>query len=140
MGKIQVVRAVIDTNVIISALLFGGTPGELIPLWKAGRIKAFTSKEIVDEYLRVLTYPRFNLSENEIEFLIYQEILPYFEVVSPRKGPIVVSKDPSDDKFIRCAIASRSRIIISGDQHLLSIKKYAEIDILSPSHFLDMHK
>jgi len=46
MGKIQVVRAVIDTNVIISALLFGGTPGELIPLWKAGRIKAFTSKEM----------------------------------------------------------------------------------------------
>jgi putative PIN family toxin of toxin-antitoxin system len=62
MGKVKVKRVVIDTNVVISALLFGGEPGELIPLWKSGRIKPLASKEMVDEYLRVLTYPKFGLT------------------------------------------------------------------------------
>lgn len=136
MGSINVVRTVIDTNVAISALLFGGTPGELALLWKTGRIKVFTSKEIIDEFLRVLAYPRFNLTENEIEYLLYYEILPYFIVSSPKTGSTIIKEDPSDDKFIRCAEASGSRFIISGDKHLLKRGKYGKIEILSPSIFL----
>ena len=136
MGAVEIVRVVIDTNVMISALFFGGTPGKLIPLWKGGSVKAFASKEIIDEYLRVLTYPRFRLSENEIDYLVYQEILPYFEVASSKRGPAIVKKDPSDDKFIRCAQACHSRTIISGDRHLLALKKFGGIKIVSPSQFL----
>ena len=115
MGAIKAVRAVIDTNVMISALLLGGTPGRLVPLWKTGRINAFASKEIVDEYMRVLTYPRFNLTEKEIEYLLYHEIVPYFELTSTKPGLIIIKRDPSEDKFILCAEASGSQIIISGD-------------------------
>ena len=79
--KIKPIRVVIDTNVVVSAILFGGTPGKLIPLWKTGEIKPYTSKKILNEYMRVLAYPRFNLSEKEIEYLIYQEILPFFHVI-----------------------------------------------------------
>ena len=137
MGTPKVVRVVIDTNVVISALLFGGIPGQLIPLWKSGHIITLASAEIIDEYIRVMTYPKFKLTEEEIHYLLYSEILPYFEVVSV--GPAlssIIEKDPSDDKFILCANAGNAKVIISGDQHLLSRKKYKTIKILSPEQFL----
>ena len=136
MGKIKVKRIVIDTNVVISAFLFGGEPGELVPLWKNGRIEPLASKEIVDEYLRVLTYPNFGLSQKEIDFILYQEILPHFEIVRAKPGPIIVRDDPSDDKFIRCAEAGNAKTIISGDQHLLRLKRYRAIEIMTPAQFL----
>jgi len=135
-GKIKPAQVVIDTNVVVSAILFGGTPGKLIPLWKTGQMRAYISKEILDEYMRVFAYPRFNLSEKEIEYLIYQEILPFFHVIEVRPGPLIIKQDPSDDHFIRCAESSGSNIIISGDQHLISLKNYGKIKIISPSEFL----
>jgi uncharacterized protein len=133
MGKIKVV---IDTNVIISALLFGGIPGELISLWKGDRISPLASKEIIDEYIKVLTYPKFELSEAEINYILYSEILPYFDIIKPKDRPLIIKNDPSDDKFIHCAKAGKAGIIISGDQHLLSLKTYRKIKILTPAEFL----
>jgi putative PIN family toxin of toxin-antitoxin system len=136
MGKVKVKRVVIDTNVVISALLFGGEPAELIPLWKSGRIKPLASNEIVDEYLRVLTYPKFGLTPEEINFVFYQEIVPHFEIVRAKPGRVIVGDDPSDDKFIRCAQAGRAKTIISGDRHLLRLKSFGSIEILTPARFL----
>jgi putative PIN family toxin of toxin-antitoxin system len=130
------VKVVVDTNVLVSALLFGGKPGKLIPLWQRGTIRPLASKEIIDEYLRVLTYPKFKLSEEDIHFLLYHEILPYFEVINVHPGPRIIRKDPADDKFIRCALAGKAKFIISGDHHLLALKSYQKIKILSPSDFL----
>jgi putative PIN family toxin of toxin-antitoxin system len=137
MGTQKVVRVVIDTNVVVSALLFGGIPGQLIPLWKSGHIKSLTSAEIIDEYIRVMTYPKFKLSEEEIHYLLHFEILPYFDVISVglAHSPII-QKDPSDDMFILCAEAGKANVIISGDQHLLSLKNYKKIKILNPKQFL----
>ncbi len=136
MGKVKVIRVVIDTNVVISALLFGGVPGGLIPLWKSGRIKPFVSKQIVDEYLRVLAYPKFILSEEEINYILYKEVLPYFEVVEIKAGKIIIQEDPADDMFIRCALSGKAKVIISGDSHLLSLKSYQKVKIITPSQVL----
>jgi putative PIN family toxin of toxin-antitoxin system len=133
MGALKVV---VDTNVVVSALLFGGTPARLIDLWQMGAIKPLASKQIIDEYLRVLTYPKFKLSEEEINFLLYQQILPYFDVIDVHHGPGIIKKDPEDDKFIRCAFAGKAKFLISGDQHLLALKSYKKIKILSPADFL----
>ena len=130
------VKVVVDTNVLVSALLFGGKPGKLMPLWQRGTIRPLASKEIIDEYLRVLTYPKFKLSEEDINFLLYHEILPYFEVIDVHPGPRIIRKDPADDKFIRCALAGKAKFIISGDHHLLTLKSCQKIKILSPSDFL----
>ena len=130
------VKVVVDTNVLVSALLFGGKPGKLIPLWQRGTIRPLASKEIIDEYLRVLTYPKFKLAEEDINFLLYQEILPYFEVIDVEPGPRIIKKDPEDDKFIRCALAGKAKWIISGDRHLLALKTYQKVKILTPSDFL----
>ena len=75
MGEVPVIRVVVDTNVLVSGLLFAGQPGELVTLWKKGKIRPVCSREIVEEYLRVLAYPRFKLSETEIDFILTQEIL-----------------------------------------------------------------
>ena len=127
---------VIDTNVVISAILFGGTPGKLIDLWKTGRIVPLISEEIMTEYIRVLAYPKFNLSEEEINYIIHQEILPFFKVVKSVPGSSIIKKDPDDDKFIQCAQAGKAKIILSGDQHLLALKSYKNIEIKTPSQFI----
>jgi predicted nucleic acid-binding protein len=84
-----------------------------------------------------MAYPKFKLSEEEIHYLLYYEILPYFDLVSvgPALSPII-EKDPSDDKFIICAVAGKANFILSGDQHLLSRKNYKKIKILNPEQFL----
>ena len=136
MGPLKVTRIVVDTNVLVSALLFGGTPGKLIPLWKKGTIQPLASSEIIVEYLRVLAYPKFRLTENEIGYLLYREILPHFKIVSAEKGKPVVSADPSDDKFIWCAVEGKAEFIISSDKHLLSLRFYQGISIQTPATFL----
>ena len=133
----KIVSVVIDTNVVVSGLLFGGVPGDLIPLWQSGQIKPVVSKAIINEYLRVLTYPKFNLTEDEIQYLLYTELLPYFDVVTAETADTnIVKQDPADDKFILCALATDAIVIITGDTHLLALKTYDSIGVLSPSQFL----
>lgn len=128
-------KVVIDTNVVISALLFGGIPGRLISLWKEQHIQPLASKEIIDEYLRVLAYPKFQLSPEEIEYLLYQEILPWFEILEVSPGSNFIAEDPSDDKFIWCAEAGGADFIISSDQHLLTYQT-DKITVLRPPELL----
>ena len=94
------------------------------------------SKEIISAYLRVLTYPKFKFSEEEINYLLYHEIIPYFDVIEAHCGYQIINKDPEDDKFIRCAAAAGTRYIISSDRHLLALKEYQKIKILSPGEFI----
>jgi uncharacterized protein len=135
-GAVEVVRVVLDTNVIVSALLFGGTPGRLMDLWKAGNLRLLMSIEMADELIRVLAYPKFQLSEEEISYLTYVEVLPYAEMIKIRPGPVLIARDPSDDMFLRCALTAGAKYILSGDRHLLSLKSHRRIQILSPGEFL----
>ena len=130
-------RVVLDTNVVVSALLFSGISSKLVPLWQSGAITALVSRNILEEYLRVLSYPKFRLSESEIKDLIQEELLPYVEVVKRQRRLRVVERDPSDDKFVECAVAGKARVIISGDKDLLSIGRYRKIVIQSPALFFD---
>jgi len=136
MGTLEVIRVVLDTNVLVSGLLFGGTPGKLLDLWKTGTIRLIMSRVMLDEFLRVLAYPKLRLSEEEIHYLLYVEVLPHAEIVKVHLGPILIPTDPSDDMFLRCAVAAGAKYIISGDRHLLQLKSYKRIKILSPAEFL----
>jgi len=134
------IKVVTDTNVVVSALLFGGTPGKLISLWKKKSIIPFICKEMEEELLRVLAYPKFSLSKQEIDCLFYQEIMPFFLTTRIKQGEVIVQDDPSDDIFIQCALAVGSQIVISGDKHLLSLGVYKGIKILTISQFLKFLK
>lgn len=94
------------------------------------------NSRILDEYLKVLAYPRFRLNEIEIEYLLYREILPYFEIVSETKRSNRISADPSDDTFLHCAASAKADVVISGDRHLLSLKSYRTIPIVTTAQLL----
>jgi hypothetical protein len=136
MGQVKVIPVVIDTNIVLSGLLFGGKVGKIVTMWKNGRIQPFLSQKIMDEYIRVLTYPKFSFSEQEINYLLYREILPYFEVIEPAGGPVVIKNDPSDDMFLYCALSAAVDCIISGDSHLLDLAEFKGIPIVTPEQFL----
>jgi len=136
MGALEMMRVVIDTNVLVSALLFGGTPGRLVKLWKSARIQPYISRDINAELLRILAYPKFELTQKEIEYFLYVELLPHFEVTSIPTGPVIIKNDPSNDMFLRCAVAANADAIITDDSHLLSLKAYKKILIITPSQFL----
>ncbi len=138
MGQEKSVRVVIDTNVLVSALLFGGVTGRLQGLWERGCLVPLLSRPIFDEYLRVLAYPKFSLSEEEIRYLLEQHILPWFEVVNADQGGAFVHDDPADDKFIWCAWAGHAQCIVSGDGHLLAVPD-PPVPVLTPAELLERH-
>ena len=130
---------VVDTNIVISALLCDGPPGELATLWRAGELDPIFSKEILNEYLKVLACPKLSLNESEIDFLLKRELLPYFRVVDTSKIQLknIITADPDDDKFIICALADECDLIISGDKHLLDLGSYRNIEIITPAAFFN---
>jgi len=133
-----VIRAVLDTNVILSALLFGGRLERLHRAWRAGRLRLVMSRETTDELLRVMTYPKFRLTHAEITFLFDTELLPFADVIElpASKNKQRWSRDPEDDKFIRCAKAGKCARLITGDDDLLFLKRVGKVVILSPAEFL----
>jgi putative PIN family toxin of toxin-antitoxin system len=130
-------RVVLDTNTLISALFFSGTASRLVPLWHAQRIIVLLSRAILQEYLRVLTYPKFRLSDQEVRELIEEEVLPFVETVRVRKRFTAVRRDPEDDKFLECTVAGRAEYLVTGDQDLLELGAYSGITILTVWDFLN---
>lgn len=134
------IRAVLDTNVLVSALLFTGPPSHLVQAWQSGRLRPVLSAEILEEYLRVLAYPKFKLTTAEIHGLIEEDLLPFVDAV--RTNPVTVPslRDPDDLKFIACAKAAQVRWLVSGDDDLLSLGTVGSIEIVSVNTFLTQLK
>jgi putative PIN family toxin of toxin-antitoxin system len=131
-------RVILDTNVLVSALLFNGELSALVPLWKGGALIPVFSKETFAEFRSVLAYPKFKLTKDEIDSIIQEELLPYFEVVAGTQQVCGVCKDPHDDKFLSCAMAAHADLIVTGDQAFYELKKFKFVKIVSPAAFLKM--
>jgi hypothetical protein len=140
LGKKQqaVKRVILDTNVLISALLFKGKLSNMRELWRTGKIVPLISREMFDELRRVLAYPKFSLTRAEIRSILEGEILPFFEVVDVSRQVKGVCRDSADDKFISCAISGRADYIVTGDRDLSDLKRYQSIRIIHSSDFLRM--
>ena len=134
------IRAVLDANVIVSALLFRGITSQLVPLWQGRKFLPLVSKAIVEEYLRVLAYSRFHLTLEEVKALVERQILPFVSPVEVREVPLVIKEDPSDSIFPACALKGKAHFIVSGDRHLLNLKIYHRIPIVPPATFLSRMK
>lgn len=129
-------RIVVDTNVLVSGLLFGGVPGRIIDLGRQGRLRIVATRDILFEYLRVLAYPKFKLTKTEIRGLLDEVILPLVDAVRVDAVPAVIGTDPSDDKFLAAAAAGSADAVVSGDRHLLALKTYRGIPIETAADFL----
>ncbi|MFP4160170.1 MAG: putative toxin-antitoxin system toxin component, PIN family [Desulfobacterales bacterium] len=130
-------RVVLDTNVFVSSF-FGGNPGEIIKLWRSGRIYLCLSAAILDEYVEVLA--RLGIAgEKELEELLalFRRGFNIIFIHNP-PGVSVVDQDPDDDKFFACAAAMEADAVVSGDRKVLEIKKFMGITVYSPAEFLKL--
>jgi putative PIN family toxin of toxin-antitoxin system len=138
--KHRISRVVLDTNVLVSALLFGGRLEPLVAQLKPGALVPLFSRATFDEFRKVLSYPRFALTEPEIRVLIEEEVLPCAEVVEIGEDIRGVCRDPRDDIFLSCAVAGNADAIVSGDQDLLDLGLFRGIPLVSVSDFLNKFK
>lgn len=131
-------RVVLDTSVIVSALLWTGIPHRLLQAAESGDFALVTCPSIIDEMRNVLVRPKFasriaalNTSIGELT----ESFLSIVEIIQEPKSKAVITRDPDDDKILACALASRARWIVSGDSHLLDLKQYRGIPVLTPKQF-----
>ena len=131
-------RAVLDTNIIISAIHFGGKPAEVLNLAIEHKGSFFISREIIAEVLGVLT-KKFAYEKEAIEEI--EELLAKtFVLVESKKTIQVIKNCPADNRILECGLAGEVNFIVSGDKrHLLLLKKYQQMEILSAEEFLKIY-
>jgi uncharacterized protein len=132
-------KVVIDTNIFVSSFM-GGNPRKIIDFWKKSEIILCLSNDILDEYIDVLKRMGFINEEELTELLLL--FSKGFNILFTTKTPRIefVKDDPDDDKFIECSVALSADFIITGDNDLLSLKRYMSIKILSPLEFVKYHE
>lgn len=132
-------RAVLDTNVIVSATLIrGGNEDRVLRAWLRGAFELVLSPEILEEIGRVLTYAKLRRSRwmTEAEVLLLLETLAQEGVVVPGTPSVKTSRDPEDDKFLAAAVQARARYVVTGDKDLLDLKVHRGVRMVRPAHFL----
>lgn len=129
-------KAILDTNVLISGIFFSGVPSEILSAWRDERIELIVSPEILEEYRRV--------GEEMEKKFPGVEVAPFLELLAieatmVEAKPIseAVCTDPDDDKFLACALSSKAKVICSGDKALLKTSGYRGIEVLTPRNFAD---
>jgi uncharacterized protein len=128
---------VIDTNVVLSAILFGGKPKQVLEMALSGNIQLAISESLVKELQGVLQRPKFELSAQLVQTIVseYANIASWIE---PAEHFKVVVDDPSDNYFIDCAVAAKADYLITGDKHLLNLGTFKMIKIVSVDSFIDL--
>jgi uncharacterized protein len=138
-------RVVLDTNVVVSALLFqSGSIARLRPLWQRRAVVPLVCTGTIKELLRVLNYPKFRLTDEERHELL-DEYLPYAEVVRPAERPnalahVPICRDPEDQMFPDLAQAGEADFLVTGDQDLLALNdpllRHMGFEIIAPAEAL----
>ena len=128
-------KIVLDTNVLVSGIFFKGPPFQIFLAWKNRKFDLIITYEILEEYKRVI-----NEIANKLPAIDVSEIIDKIAMNSILSFSInlqeSICSDPYDDKFFAAAIASKSKIIVSGDNHLITKSGYAGIKVLKPGDFL----
>ena len=134
-------RIGLDANVIISGIISPkGNAAKILDLWEQGEFDLVLSQPILDEIRRVLAYPRikekYNLPEQHISKFL--ELISNAIIELPLDELNVIEDDPSDNRYLECALASSASYIISGDAHLLQVGEYEGILIIPPTTYLTL--
>jgi uncharacterized protein len=132
-----VIRIVVDTNILISAFLFGGKPEMVLDRALSGHVSLVASRDIFDELEGVLCGKKFRYPP-KIARSIVRELEAMCEIVTPTRTLAVVKADPYDNMILECAVEARVDYVVSGDSHLLKLERFEDIPILSPAQFLEV--
>ena len=126
-------KVVLDTNVLVSAWFLEGNESRLMESMEEGRVHGYSSKQVIEELGRVLRYPKFDLSQDEIESIRSYYLL-LLKIVNPRQTIDAVPEDPSDNRVLECAL--EADYIVSGDHHLLNLREFRGIKIVTAAELL----
>ena len=127
-------RIVIDTNVVASAIFFGGKPAELLKLVLLRRsISAVATLEILEEYQATIDYLLGKYNGKNLNFTVVP-LFSAMEIINS-SSTITLCRDPDDDKFISCAIDGKCLYIVSGDKDLLTLKEVQNVQIVNVTNF-----
>jgi putative PIN family toxin of toxin-antitoxin system len=135
-------RVVLDTNVLISAVLsVQGAPAHVIAAWEQERFEVVVSALLLAEYTRVLTYPKI-ARVHGMDAGEQQAFLTGFRtaaiLVPVTDIPSIIQEDPADNVVLATAVSGEAAYIVSGDQDLLRLSRYQGIEILPPALFLSV--
>ncbi len=131
-------RIVADTNIYISALFWRGNPHRLIHLCYEGKAKLVISRQIIEELERILlTDEKFKMEREDVA-LNTEIILSNAELVESNFILNVIKEDPADDRILECAVEGEADYLVSGNKHLLDIKEFQGIKILTAKQMLDI--
>jgi|SRR3989344_3521156 len=136
MGKEKVV---LDTNILVSALGWRGNPNLIFERILNGEIELIISDKQLAEIIKVLDYPKFDFS-NEQKSSFINILLEVSTLIKLDKIVEVVKEDPDDNIIVTSAITGKAGFIISGDEHLLKLKKFKKVKILNANDFLNIKK
>jgi putative PIN family toxin of toxin-antitoxin system len=128
-------KVTIDTNILVSGFGWKGNPHRVLDMVVRGEIELFTSREQFEELSRVLDYPKFEFSDKQkVGFKsLLSSVASFVETATELD---IIKEDPTDNRILECAMVADVDFIVSGDEHLLSIKKFGRIEILTASEFL----
>ncbi len=128
-------KVVLDTNVLISGIFFGGLPRAVLDAWAEERFELLVSPLIFDEYVR--TGDRLSASHPGLEYqAILASIIGYGKLVADSTSSHPITGDPDDDKFMLCA-RDHGATIVSGDRHLLDAAGWEGVRVMKPHDFLE---
>jgi len=133
-----VLRVVADSNIFVSALVFGGVAARLLQNAVDGKVQLFVSEAILEETLGVMR-DKFGRSAEQLEEA-RQAILSVADIVSERHILDIVMDDPDDNRILECALAAGADAIVSGDKHLLRLKRFEGISIITLREFLGQER
>ncbi|TET92586.1 MAG: putative toxin-antitoxin system toxin component, PIN family [Desulfobacteraceae bacterium] len=130
-------RVVVDTNVIVSGLLWGGPPNQILKWARDGVLEILNCEEITNELRNIIQYKRFSQRLSDLS-ISPNEVIAYFMnlvtfVPTPEFIPEAIHEDLFDNIFLALASESKAHLIISGDKHLLDLEAYDDIQIVTPS-------
>jgi putative PIN family toxin of toxin-antitoxin system len=132
-------KTVLDANIFISSFFWGGNPRNVLQRAITKLDELYISKEILDEIEDVMGRKKFHAEKAEIDYYI-NSIEEIANKIAPKRIIKNGSRDKTDNKYIECGIAGNVDYIISGDIHLLEIRKYDTINIISAREYLEIIK
>ena len=132
-------KIVLDTNVFISGIFWRGASNEVITNWMEGKFTLTTSLGAVSEIIKVLRDFKIKLSDDMIKEWV-DLIIKNSIIVEPKEKIEAVKDDPKDNIFIETAVAGNVEYIVSQDNHLLKLKKFRGIKIITPEEFNSLLK